>query len=580
MRPLSSPSAGAGVSRRLAWIALLALGTAWFVRPAAFSVWDANEAFYVQTPREMLERGDWLLPTFNGSPRLNKPPLSYWIVAAGYRLFGVSLAVERLWMAAAAAGTLALTFLLALELWRHHGKALLSAVILAATFRFQVLHRRLLIDSLLVLWSCAFAYCFVRWLRTRRPAWAAAAGVAVGLGFLSKGPVIGLPVAAAALVLLWPGRRDRPLLRDLVTFGVPALLIGASWFVALGLREGWGPVWDFFLKENVGRFRDITFGPRRGPLYYVPVFLADLFPWSLLWAAALPALVQGVWTRPPDTLSDRDWSGRFLLLWWSVTFLFFSFSLNKQEYYLAPSYPAVAVWVGGLAAGTRGFPAAARLGGAVFLLVAPAAAVLGGLGLSSVLILPGIGLAVAGAYLLGRRWMPAAAVLAGTFFTSAWLLPEVIEPYRPVRPLAQEIQERVRGLPAAAWTAGYYRFTAPSLCFYLDRPILELYDLAEAVRRLEGPETVFLLVEEGDLAALRERVGEARCAVVASRPHLETRLRRWWEAVLAGERQPPVRQVFLITNRRGDPAPRQAGGAFAGSCQGASDSVSFRRSHT
>lgn len=578
-----SSSAGAVVSGRLMWVAMLALSIPWFLRPSAFSVWDANEAFYVQTPREMLERGDWLLPTFNGVPRLNKPPLSYWLVAAGYRLFGVSLAVERIWMAAAAVGTLVLTWLLAWEFWGDRRKALLSAVLLAATFRFQVLHRRLLVDSLLTLWTCAFAYCFVRWLRTRRPGWAAAAGVAVGLGFLSKGPVIGLPVVAAALVLLWPGRKGRPRLAELLWFAVPATLLGGSWFVALGLREGWAPVRDFFLEENLGRFRNVTFGPRRGPLYYVPVFLADFFPWSLAWLAALPELVKRVWTSRAETMSEKEWVGRFLLLWWAVTFLFFSFSFNKQEYYLAPSYTAAAVWLGGLLVpvSIRNAGFVARLGGVALVSVGLFAGALPLLlELSFWAVVPGLGLIVAGLYLSRGKWASAGAILAGVYLGSALLLPEVVEPYRPVRALAREIRERVHQLPPDGWSVGYYRFTAPSLCFYLNRPILELYDLEEAVRRLEGPEPVFLLIDEADLPVLEKRLGKGRLVVVAARPRLETRARRWWEAWRTGRKELLVRQVFLIANEvpgTGPPVEQETAG---GSCQSVRDSVSFGRSRT
>ena len=60
------------------------------------SLWDSNEAFYAETPRRMLETGDWLSPSFNYQPRFNKPPLSYWIVALFYSVLGVSETAERL----------------------------------------------------------------------------------------------------------------------------------------------------------------------------------------------------------------------------------------------------------------------------------------------------------------------------------------------------------------------------------------------------------------------------------------------------------------------------------------------------
>ena len=56
------------------------------------AIWDANEAFYVETPREMLEAHDFVNPSFNYLPRFNKPVLSYWIVAGLYKVFGVSVA--------------------------------------------------------------------------------------------------------------------------------------------------------------------------------------------------------------------------------------------------------------------------------------------------------------------------------------------------------------------------------------------------------------------------------------------------------------------------------------------------------
>ena len=77
----------AGLLVLAAAVYLVALGNS--------GIWDANEAYYVETPREMLEANDLVNPTFNYLPRFNKPVLSYWIVAAFYQLFGVSVAVQR-----------------------------------------------------------------------------------------------------------------------------------------------------------------------------------------------------------------------------------------------------------------------------------------------------------------------------------------------------------------------------------------------------------------------------------------------------------------------------------------------------
>ena len=52
-------------------------------------IWQPNEAFYAETSREILESGNWLNLTYNYEPRLEKPPMTYWLTALSYQLFGV-----------------------------------------------------------------------------------------------------------------------------------------------------------------------------------------------------------------------------------------------------------------------------------------------------------------------------------------------------------------------------------------------------------------------------------------------------------------------------------------------------------
>src|SRR5215217_6029316 len=76
------------------------------------TLWDANEAFYAETPRVMIETGDYVSPSFNASPRFNKPPLTYWIVAISYKIFGVSEWSERLPIVLATMGLIAAAFVI------------------------------------------------------------------------------------------------------------------------------------------------------------------------------------------------------------------------------------------------------------------------------------------------------------------------------------------------------------------------------------------------------------------------------------------------------------------------------------
>ena len=102
------------MTRRATLTVILALASIlFFVDLGGTSIWDANEAFYVETPREMLEAHDLINPTFDYEPRFNKPVLSYWVVAAFYKLFGVSVAVQRIPIAIGALIIVACAFFLA-----------------------------------------------------------------------------------------------------------------------------------------------------------------------------------------------------------------------------------------------------------------------------------------------------------------------------------------------------------------------------------------------------------------------------------------------------------------------------------
>src|SRR5580704_3637006 len=62
----------------------------------SFYLFEPDEGRYAEIPREMLERGDWIVPYLQGEPYLDKPPLLYWLVMLSYQVFGISDAAARL----------------------------------------------------------------------------------------------------------------------------------------------------------------------------------------------------------------------------------------------------------------------------------------------------------------------------------------------------------------------------------------------------------------------------------------------------------------------------------------------------
>ncbi|MEJ2079541.1 MAG: glycosyltransferase family 39 protein [Acidobacteriota bacterium] len=518
-----------------------------FVRPVASTVWDANEAFYVETPREMVASGNWILPTFDGEPRLNKPPLSYWIIAPFYQAFGVNLLWERLVMAFLAAGSVLILFFVGRLCLARPGSALLAAGILATTFRLVVVSRRLLIDLLLFFLLMAALLALAHWLIDRSPRAFVGACALLGLAFLTKGPVALFPLAALLLFLALNGRLDDLFKAPWIAGGIVLAAISCSWFLVLGVTHGWQAVIDFFMQENLGRYLNVDFGPQRGYFYYVGVYLADFFPWSVLLPAVLVAHARQ--RRRPFS---RDQLSGFFLIWCFVYFIVFSFSLNKQEYYILPIYGPAALLLAGAAATAK--PTRWVAGPVAALLV------IGGflLALFTHVLFPSPWFWVPAVLLMLCTW-PAwkgrllwLSAMLSLFFAlgAAVYLPD-FEAYKPVHALADVIR-RETARTAGPWKAGYYRITAPSLRFYLDENILQLFDLPAAADALREPEPVYLITDQTGLDELRNALGNDLPHVVASQPQFKTNAHRLWKILSDPETSDWTSDVLLVTNRAAD----------------------------
>jgi 4-amino-4-deoxy-L-arabinose transferase-like glycosyltransferase len=163
-----------------------------------------------------------------------------------------------------------------------------------------------------------------------------AAAVAAALATLAKGPLgLLLPVLVVGVYVLatraWRG------LRELVSPGALAafVIVAAPWYVAITLDQGQRFVDVFLLDHNLQRFTT-TIHHHPGPIvYYVPVLLAGLFPWSGL-------LVPGLFRVSPRA-SRKD---LFLLLWAALPFLFFSLAGSKLPGYILPCIPPLAILMG------------------------------------------------------------------------------------------------------------------------------------------------------------------------------------------------------------------------------------------
>ena len=536
----------------------------YFIDLDGSAIWDANEAFYVETPREMMERGDYVNPMFNYEPRQNKPVLSYWIVAAFYHIFGISPGVQRVPIAIGGVVLIVTAFFLA----RVAAPAPLArpaawwaALGLAISPRHLMFARRIFIDiyiSMFMALTLLFFALAERFPRRRR-LFLVLLYVSVGLGVLTKGPIaILLPGLALAMYLAV--HRELGRLREmLIPLGtIIVLAIVLPWYAAIYRQWGWGPIKSFLFGENVARYVDgVGVGAERPLWWYLPVVFSDSFPWSLM---LVPAAF--LWFREPRAASvDPTFRFRTLLWLWIVTIVgFFSLSAGKQDLYIYPIVPAVVALAGIViaraisgAGGAAGIPAVNTMGALIGLVLLVAGAGFYVLFHSpyAIYLLAGSGMvgmvaAVAGAstIVLALRGRVAASlfVAACALVVVNWIfvlrvLPS-FEAYKPAPRLAATLQSRA----GAGDLIVTYNVALPSLVYYLRRHTEVFYDHGPVLELLQSGRPLYLMVTADDYErAIAPSVSTPLCRV-SSQPTFDVKLRN----VLSRQRLP---EILLLTNK-------------------------------
>jgi len=152
--------------RHQLWIAAAA-AVVLFTNLGAAALWDEDEPLYASCAREMLQRGDWVVPTFNGEMFPEKPPLMFWLMMGCFRLFGVTELAARLSSAVLGVGTALLTYHLGRLLFRAE-VGLWAGLIVVTSIIFTVSGRAATVDSALVFLTTAAMLCFVAGGPTRQ----------------------------------------------------------------------------------------------------------------------------------------------------------------------------------------------------------------------------------------------------------------------------------------------------------------------------------------------------------------------------------------------------------------------------
>ena len=293
-----------------------------------------DEGRYIGVAWEMLNSGNWLVPTLNGMPFFHKPPLFYWMTAPALEIFGANAWAGR--MAPMLGGIAAIigTHAFVRKHW-DAGTANLTIIILATQPFFfaatQYANLDMLVASMITLTILWLADATIQIDAGNSGTRSLAAGyLFTALGVLAKG-LIGF-LLPWAVIFVWLALRGklRHFFRLLkLPFIGLFLLIAAPWFMVMASK--FPEFLDyFFIEQHFRRFASSGFNNAQVFWFYIPALLLLTLPWSM-WSFRL------INWRQNKKADDANGIRPLMVIWLLLIIVFFSIPKSKIVGYILPA---------------------------------------------------------------------------------------------------------------------------------------------------------------------------------------------------------------------------------------------------
>jgi 4-amino-4-deoxy-L-arabinose transferase-like glycosyltransferase len=348
---------------KLLLVVLLLAICCFFPALGSFGILDPSDGYYSEGAREMVESGDYLTPHLNYEPFFDKPIFNYWLIAACFRLFGVTELASRLPAASLAVLICVGIFVFARQFLSRRAAFIASLALMSSPMWMSLGHMSLTDMPLsCFVWISLFSFLLAIERNIRPLVWLGYLAMACGL--MTKGPLAGfLIVANLALYLLVMKRQPREWLRLIgylhVFSGLAVtLILAAPWYFSENAATSGKFFQEFFLNQNINRAMG-TVDHKAGPLYYFPLFVGGAFPWSIYLLALIPIFarepfrrIKRIWQRSSAAVAvDTNLNYRVKLTVFAVLssvfmLTFFTVLPTKLATYLLPVFPALALLSG------------------------------------------------------------------------------------------------------------------------------------------------------------------------------------------------------------------------------------------
>ncbi len=504
-------------------IALAIMGKYLFMSTRS-TLWDRDEPRFARATVEMIESGNYLVPSFNGKMWPDKPIFFYWLMSLPVRLLGPTELACRFFGAVGTALTCLLTFFIGRRLLGAKA-GLWAMVILASTLLVLGIGTAATSDAVLLPFIVAVMAILVRSLNSgMRIYHIVLMGTALGLAMLTKGPIGLMPIPAIATIL-WLNRKTE------TGFWRHVWPVGASLAIGFLIVSAWAiPANNAtngeFLRVFIGRHviaRALKPMEHHGGNfllylpYYLPVIIVGFFPWMLHLPGAFSAVAGG-------RVGGKY--GRIFLIGWVVpTFIIMSLAATKLPHYILFIWPALAMAVGGtivaaqqdrlterdkiwLRRGVWFFgPLAIII--ALGLMVGPWFLQIPGLrwsGLVSGIVLSTMAVIAIHQQRANRPQLSAEVVLVGMLIFEIPVLFGVLPAVEQVK-ISPPIARAVNAGTAKDTPVATYKYGEPSLNFYVGRQIKPLRSEEDVVAWAREPGPGVLVIPNNILSKIQKRYG-------------------------------------------------------------------------
>lgn len=317
-------------------------------------VWTPDEPRVAAIIHNMYMTGNFIIPSYAGIPFVEKPPLFFILSTFVMHITPLDAVMSgRLTLALLCLGTLFFAFQLVKRL-KNTDSAWICFAILATSEGFILNFHWLRVDAALIFTVMAAVWAFSEAYIGGKLRYLYLAGLFTGLAFLSKGPVAIVLIFPAWVCLLlryfYLRKRDLdnyPSVTNIVVqhvVGITIMIVTiAAWVYPFYITASPQLWYEWFWQNQVGRFTgsasaDLGHVITGRPFYYLNGISEYTLPWTAFFFAWFVLLIKRYFKEKSIT-----WYDGFLLVWFAVVILVFSYSETKRSMYLAPLVPLFAM---------------------------------------------------------------------------------------------------------------------------------------------------------------------------------------------------------------------------------------------